>query len=202
KSIIDSKEYGEIVSAMILVAWDRQGDYYSKSPWRGKYEGEGAGCIINQAIHTIDLLDYLCCGVKIVNGFTARLRNTNDYEVEDTSMARFILKNGAQAVGFMTNSYPMSKICQLEVHFEKATMLLDQTRVFIKTSDGQEKDQRFEAAQGYKSEWGLSHGKLIGLFYDSLETGKPFICDAKTGVQTIRIVNALQHSNGHEITIA
>ena len=54
KEIIESGKYGKIQSGMALVTWYRNGKYYSESPWRGKYNGEGGGCIINQSIHTLD----------------------------------------------------------------------------------------------------------------------------------------------------
>ncbi|OHE64652.1 MAG: hypothetical protein A2Z99_19665 [Treponema sp. GWB1_62_6] len=47
KRLLDSKKYGEIRSAMGLVAWDRHGTYYTGSDWRGRYATEGGGCIIN-----------------------------------------------------------------------------------------------------------------------------------------------------------
>lgn len=200
KKLIDSGEYGRLVSAMVLVAWDRGGAYYSESAWRGTYEKEGGGCIINQSIHTIDLLDYLCGGVAAVSGFDAKLRNDDGYEVEDSAMFYCTLRNGAVAVGFCSNCYPMSKQCTLEIHLEKALLTVKQSGLTI-VCNGKEEIHACEVAQGEKSEWGLSHGLLIEAFYDSLSMGTPFICDARTGLHAVEIVNAIQHSKGKFIRI-
>ncbi|MDY4611458.1 MAG: Gfo/Idh/MocA family oxidoreductase [Sphaerochaetaceae bacterium] len=200
KRIIDSGCYGKIVSGMALVAWDRHGAYYSASPWRGTYEGEGGGCIINQAIHTLDLLDYLSGGVSSLSAMDAKLRDTDDYEVEDTAMVLFQLKNGGQAVGFCTNCYPMSKQCTVELHLETATLVVKQSGLLIQTAEG-EQWRPCETARGEKSEWGLSHGKLIDAFYRSILDDTPFICDCHTGLAAVQIVNAIQHSHGKRMLI-
>lgn len=201
KEIIDDGRYGKIVSAMALVAWDRHGKYYSESPWRGTYRGEGGGCIINQSIHTLDLLDYLTGGVASLSAFSGKLRDTGDYEVDDTSAILFHLKNGATAVGFCTNCYPESKICTVEIHLEKATLTVRQSGLTIAQEDGNVVFHPAETLKGEKSEWGISHGVLINEFYKSIVEGSDFIADCHTGLAAVRIVNAIQHSNGKEIYI-
>ncbi|MBR1918198.1 MAG: Gfo/Idh/MocA family oxidoreductase [Spirochaetales bacterium] len=201
KEIIDSKRYGSIVSGMALVAWDRHGKYYTDSPWRGTYQGEGGGVIINQAIHTLDLMDYLSGGVKAVSAFDGHLRDTDDYEVEDSAMILFKLLNGATAVGFCTNCYPQSKICDVEFHLEHAVMTVRQSGLTIVEEDGNTIVHKAEVLKGEKSEWGVSHGLLINEFYKSVINRTPFICDCHTGLAAVSIVNAIQHSKGKFIKI-
>ena len=136
KKLIDDGVYGKIISGMVLVAWDRHGKYYSESPWRGTYEGEGGGCIINQSIHTLDLLDYLTGGVEALSGLDAKLRDTDDYVVDDTAAVLFYLKNGATAVGFCSNCYPGSKICTVELRLEKAVLTVKQSGLTIEEENG------------------------------------------------------------------
>lgn len=200
RRIIDSGRYGKVLSGMALVTWDRHGAYYSQSPWRGTYEGEGGGCIINQAIHTLDLLDYLSGGIHALSAMDAKLRDTDDYEVEDTAMVQFQFKNGGEAVGFCTNCYPLSKQCTVELHLESAFLVVKQSGLLIQTSQGEEWHP-CETAQGEKSEWGLSHGKLIDSFHRSILDGTPFICDCRTGLAAVKIVNAIQHSHGKRMII-
>ena len=202
KKLIDDGTYGDILSGMVLVAWDRHGKYYSDSPWRGTYEGEGGGCIINQSIHTLDLLDYLTGGVMAVTGFDAKLRDTDDYVVDDTAAVLFYLKNGATAIGFCSNCYPGSKISTLELRLEKAVLTIKQSGLTIETSDGQTIFHGAKVLTGEKSEWGISHGVMIEEFYRSLIENRPFIGDCHTGLAAVRIVNAIQHSHGKKIVIA
>jgi len=103
KEIIDSGEYGRILSAM--QEWlGPHGTYYTESDWRGKYKTEGGGVIINQAIHTI-----ICSTTFAVESeryaIATKLRETDDYEVDDSCMANFGLSNGSCAVGHFTNCY-------------------------------------------------------------------------------------------------
>lgn len=200
KELIESGDYGRIISAMVLVAWDRGGSYYAGSDWRGTYEKEGGGSLINQSIHTLDLLDYLSGGVASVSGFDAKLRDTNDYEVEDSAMFYCKLKTGGVAVGFCTNCYPLSKQCTLEIRLERACLTVKQSGLTIER-EGNTVVHSCDVAQGEKSEWGLSHGLLIEEFYTALRTGSPFICDARTGLNAVQIVQAIQHSKGKFITI-
>ncbi|MDY5930836.1 MAG: Gfo/Idh/MocA family oxidoreductase [Candidatus Ornithospirochaeta sp.] len=201
KEIIDSGRYGRIISGMALVAWDRHGKYYSESPWRGKYQGEGGGCIINQSIHTLDLLDYLTGGVESLSAFDAKLRDTDDYEVDDSAMILFRLKNGGTAVGYCTNCYPGSKICQVELRLERAVMLVSQGGLRIEEEDGNVIFHSAKTLKGEKSEWGVSHGLMINEFYRTLISGEDYICDCHTGLAAVEIVNAIQHSKGKFISI-
>ena len=204
KQILEEGRYGKIVSGMCLVTWDRGGKYYSESPWRGKYAGEGGGCVINQSIHTLDLLDYLtsfCGGVQSLAGFDAKLRQTDDYEVEDTAMALIHLACGAPVVAFCTNCYPGSKVCDLELRLERAVMTVRQSGLTIVEGDGNTIFHPAEVLTGEKSEWGVSHGLLIDEFYRSLQDGTPFVADCHTGLAAVSMVNAIQHSKGKPIRI-
>ncbi len=201
KAILESGKYGKILSGMALVTWYRNGKYYSESPWRGRYDGEGGGCIINQSIHTLDLVDYLTGGVESLSGFDGHLRDTTDYEVEDTAMALMKLKCGAEVVAFCTNCYLGSKVCDVELRLEKAVMTIRQSGLTIVEEDGNTIFHPAEVLTGEKSEWGVSHGLLINEFYRSLSENTPFIADCHTGLAAVSIVNAIQHSKGRTIKI-
>lgn len=201
QEILASGKYGKILSGMALVTWYRNGKYYSESPWRGQYNGEGGGCIINQSIHTLDLVDYLTGGVESLAGFDGKLRDTDAYEVEDTAMALMRLKCGAEVVAFCTNCYLGSKVCDVELRLEHAVMTVRQSGLTIVEEDGNTIFHPAEVLTGEKSEWGVSHGLLINEYYKSLLDGTPFIADCHTGLASVSIVNAIQHSKGRSIKI-
>jgi predicted dehydrogenase len=56
KKILDSGELGKVLGAKLDVTWMRTDEYYSKSDWKGTWDKEGGGVMIDQAIHTFDLL--------------------------------------------------------------------------------------------------------------------------------------------------
>ena len=201
KEILESGKYGKILSGMALVTWYRNGSYYSESPWRGKYSGEGGGCIINQSIHTLDLVDYLTGGVESLSGFDGKLRDSDDYEVEDSAMALMKLKSGGEVVAFCSNCYLGSKVCDVELRLEKAVMTVRQSGLTIVEEDGNTIFHPSVVLTGEKSEWGVSHGVLIDEFYRSLRDGDTFIADCHTALAAVSIVNAIQHRKGRRIRI-
>ncbi len=199
--IIEEQRYGKIVSALATVAWDRGGAYYAQSDWRGRYTTEGGGCVINQSIHTIDLLNYLCGDVVGVTALDGRLRQTEDYEVEDSCIANFELSQGIKAVGFFSNCYPTGKKAQLEIICEKARLTVDQSGLCIETLENGREFFPCKVAHGEKSEWGLSHGLLINEFYVAMAEGRPFMVNGDSAIKAVRIVEAMKNSKGRYLAL-
>ncbi|AEV29588.1 putative dehydrogenase [Sphaerochaeta pleomorpha str. Grapes] len=195
KDLLEREAYGKIISAAALVMWHREGDYYAKSPWRGRYETEGGGCIINQSIHTLDLLQYLCGKVSSLSAVDAHLRQNTEYEVEDSIMVNFNFEAGFHAVGYFTNCAKEFKTASLEIVCEKGRMKVEQKGLEI-VSDGRQEFFPSEVATGEKSEWGLSHGRLIESFYSSVLEDKPVCVDAVSARESVKIISAIKLSKG------
>ena len=200
KDILERGVYGKILSAVALVMWNREGDYYAKSPWRGRYETEGGGCIINQSIHTLDLLQYLCGKVSSLSAVDSHLRENREYEVEDSIMANFNFENGATAVGFFTNCAREFKTASIEIVCERGRLKIEQKGLEI-VRDGKQEFFPSEVATGEKSEWGLSHGRLIESFYSSVIEDKPVFVDAVSAMESVKMISAIQHSKGKTILL-
>ncbi|MFA7118653.1 MAG: Gfo/Idh/MocA family oxidoreductase [Sphaerochaetaceae bacterium] len=200
KDLIDREVYGQVLSVVATVRWDRHGEYYSKSPWRGQYDTEGGGCIINQSIHTIDLMQYLCGKVTELTAIDAHMRETHDYEVDDSCMANFVFANGATGVGYFTNCAKLCKTADVEIICEKGALLVSQKGLTITTTEGSSFIPS-EVATGEKSEWGLSHGRLIEAFYTAVATNKPFLVDGTAALEAVKIIQALQYSKGKTVKV-
>ena len=67
------------------VLWHRSADYYRDRPWRGTWSGGGGGLLMNQAIHTVDLLQWLLGDVTSVSGHAGTRFLGDTIEVEDTA---------------------------------------------------------------------------------------------------------------------
>lgn len=201
KRLIEEGTYGKVLSAAALVRWDRGGTYYTESPWRGRYETEGGSCIINQSIHTLDLLQYLCGRVTALSAVDAHLRDTKDYETEDSVMANFRFENGATAVGAFTNCATGFKTARVEIVLEQARLTVEQGGLAIDLPDGRKIVHASAVAHGAKSEWGLSHGKMIEAFYASILRGTPVPVDGRAALEAVKIVNAIQYSKGREVLL-
>ena len=97
KTAADTGRFGKLTSASAYVKWYRDQAYYDSGAWRGTWNLDGGGALMNQSIHTIDALLYLAGPVASVQANTACLAHT-DIEVEDTAAAIVEFANGARGV--------------------------------------------------------------------------------------------------------
>jgi len=97
KGAVDGQRFGRLSSASAYIKWFRDQDYYDSGAWRGTWELDGGGALMNQGIHTIDQLIYLAGPVKSVAASTACLAHER-IEVEDTAVAILEFESGARGV--------------------------------------------------------------------------------------------------------
>ena len=100
--------------------WHRDADYYRNRPWRGTWADGGGGLMMNQAIHTVDLLQWLVGDVAKVEGHASTRSLGGVIEVEDT--AEFVAEhvNGARSVFYATLANASNAPVTLDVVTEKA----------------------------------------------------------------------------------
>jgi len=97
KKAIEQGRFGRLTMCDAYVKWFRTQDYYDSGAWRGTWQLDGGGALMNQSIHTIDQLLYLVGDVKRVSASAACLAHDN-IEVEDTAVAILEFENGARGV--------------------------------------------------------------------------------------------------------
>lgn len=203
KKIIDSREYGNVTGTRGSVLWCRTREYYEEKPWRGKWKTAGGGCMINQSIHTLDLLYYLGGPVKGVKASSGQLL---DYgiEVEDTVTARLIYESGASGLFTATNANYKNESVQIAVQLERAEFVIMDNILYRLMPDG----GKVELAEdnkvpGTKFYYGASHGRLITLFYDALERESQNYLHVSDAVMSMRLIDAIQKSGrtGQFITL-
>jgi predicted dehydrogenase len=97
RDAVASDRFGRIAFADAYVKWWRPQSYYDSGAWRGTWDLDGGGALMNQSIHTIDLLLHVMGDVATVRG-TTRLIAHQGIEVEDTATAMLNFKNGALGV--------------------------------------------------------------------------------------------------------
>jgi predicted dehydrogenase len=94
KQAIDAGRFGLPVLASASIRWYRTPDYYANTGWRGTWALDGGGALMNQGIHTVDLLLYFNGDIAEITGHTAQLLHKS-IEVEDTVIAAIRFKNGS-----------------------------------------------------------------------------------------------------------
>lgn len=113
KAAIDANKIGDpVLGTVAMFSW-RDEAYYRSDPWRGKWQTEGGGVLINQSPHHIDILQWLMGPVEEV---TARWANLNHpyIEVEDTALAILRFRNGA--LGSITVSISQKPGLYTKIH--------------------------------------------------------------------------------------
>jgi predicted dehydrogenase len=109
------------------VKWYRPPDYYSTSKWRGTFALDGGGALINQAIHTLDLLLYLLGDVACVQARTATV--LHKIEAEDTAVATLEFASGALGIFHATTAAYPGYPRRVEISGTEGTVILEHDRI-------------------------------------------------------------------------
>src|ERR1700716_2944083 len=118
---------GKILFLDARVKWYRPPEYYANSRWRGTFALDGGGALINQGVHTVDLLLWLFGDVVRVQARTATL--LHEIEAEDSAAA--ILEFGSGALGILhvtTAAYPGSPR-RIEITGTEGTVILEHDQI-------------------------------------------------------------------------
>jgi UDP-N-acetyl-2-amino-2-deoxyglucuronate dehydrogenase len=97
KDAIINKRFGRIALAEASIKWWRTQDYYQANAWRGTWKLDGGGALMNQGIHTVDLLLHLMGPVRRVSASVGLIAH-HGIEVEDTAVAILEFVNGAKGI--------------------------------------------------------------------------------------------------------
>jgi predicted dehydrogenase len=116
---IDEGKIGKPVLAQLTILGWRDRSYYESDPWRGKWETEGGGILINQAPHQIDLMHWFMGPHEEVRGFWDKF-NHPYIEVEDSAVAAIRFKNGGIGSVLVSNSQNPGIYAKVHVHGDAA----------------------------------------------------------------------------------
>ncbi len=126
KKAIDDGKIGKPVFATVNMLGWRDKDYYDSDEWRGSWEAEGGGVLVNQAPHQLDLLQWYMGEIEECYGLWSNL-NHPYIEVEDTANAILKFKNGGVANIIVSNSQKPGIYCKVHVHGENGASVGVQT---------------------------------------------------------------------------
>ena len=193
KELIDSSALGEIKGARAFVTWDRDKSYYATGQWRGKWQSEGGGVLINQSIHTMDLLVYFLGKPVSVKASYDNYRLKETIEVEDTLMAYIRFEKGA-AIFYATNAYVANSPIFMEITGEKGVVSANGKKMTVQCSDKKIEAPDFQAQSILgKDYWGAGHETCILDFYRCLEAGEKFpICLSNAAATTYLMLAAYE----------
>jgi predicted dehydrogenase len=193
--LLRSGDYGKVTGIRGSVAWFRSKEYYEAGPWRGIMAQAGGGAMINQAIHTMDLMQYFAGSpLKSVKGTIGQML---DYgiEVEDTAAGRFVFENGAAGLFTASVANYTDESVEISVRCEKGEFLLRDRKLLQLKGEDQKLIASDSSAFAGKQVYGNSHVKLVGQFYQVLETGGGFYIHPEEGLPSLKMIDAIRESS-------
>jgi len=200
KELISSSVLGRPLLISASVRWYRPPDYYRKSRWRGTWALDGGGALMNQGIHTIDLLLWLFGEISSVSG--KAITALHSIDVEDTAVASFEFANGALGnFEATTCAYPgFSR--RIEMSFSNGTIVLEDDRIRsadtmspipgLFASESASGSERHATAVVSRTD---GHRKVIENFIEAISSGRVPLCDGPDARKSVAVVSAIYESS-------
>jgi predicted dehydrogenase len=196
RTLIQEGRLGTPVLVSGRVKWHRPAEYYSGSRWRGTLALDGGGALINQGIHTVDLMQWLFGPVASVSARIATRVHT--IEAEDTAAALLQFESGAIGVLEAATSIFPGYARRLELTGSEGTLIVEQDALIaVDLKSGRENinraDDRASAVSASVAD-ATPHARVFTDFIEAIQTGRPPACDAREGRKSVAIVEAIYRS--------
>jgi UDP-N-acetyl-2-amino-2-deoxyglucuronate dehydrogenase len=194
KRALDEGRFGRVLMITSRVRWHRTQEYYDQAPWRGTWAQDG-GCITNQAIHYVDLMQWL--GGPVSSVYAASRRFLHRMEAEDAAVATWEFQSGALgAFEATTCANPQDLEGSITILGEKgeveiAGFAVNQVRTWAFVEERPEDRRIQEASYVPDSVYGFGHEALFHSVLDSLATGQPNMLEGGEGRQALELVTAM-----------
>ena len=168
--ILKSGEMGKMIGIRAFVTWNRGAGYY-RNNWRGKWATEGGGALINQAIHTLDLILLFLGKPETIRASMSNHHLNGDIEVEDTAEIWLRNENGTGLL-YASTAYGRDEPVLIDIATERGNIRMENDRLTV-VCDGKEAGYIIPDDEKLgKSYWGAGHKKCISDFYESLRNGR------------------------------
>jgi UDP-N-acetyl-2-amino-2-deoxyglucuronate dehydrogenase len=201
KRLIDSGALGQILFVDARVKWYRPPDYYGKSKWRGTMKLDGGGALMNQGVHTVDLVLWVVGDVTRVQSRLATA--LHKIESEDTGLAILEFANGALGTIHATTAAFPGYQRRVEITGTEGTVILEHDRIValdlrnpVATEQAPEapKDTNPSASSAAVTDI-RGHQKILEDFLQAIRTdGKP-VCDGAEGRKSVALIEAIYRAS-------
>ncbi len=204
KKVIDGGAIGKLLLAEVSCPYFRDQAYYDSADWRGKIATDG-GAIMNQGIHSVDLLLWFAGPAKTVLGRTAT--QTHRMEAEDLALAIVTFESGAFGTIMASTSIQPGFTPCLNLYGEKGTIKLDGASITHWTVPGVAKpegeQQASAAVRGPLLSSFRMHQKNIQDFLGAVEEKRPPLVSGDDGRRAVRLIESLyaSHASGGPVTL-
>ncbi|MGH3309490.1 MAG: Gfo/Idh/MocA family protein [Streptomyces sp.] len=213
---VHSGRFGRITSGVAGLSWWRSQSYYDSGNWRGTWALDGGGALMNQGIHTVDLLVWMLGEPVEVFAWADCLAHS-DIEVEDTTVATIRFAGGALGVIHGTTAAYPGLTARLQVHGDRGSAVVDDDRLayFHAAPDGAGTDGPAYGAKGDNNQAGQvlpdeqepapaagadpsalsdAHIHQYRDFLDAIEEGRPPLVTVAEATRTLAVICAVYES--------
>jgi predicted dehydrogenase len=214
KKAVDDGRFGTLTLGDAYVKWFRTQEYYDSGQWRGTWELDGGGALMNQAIHSVDLLLWLMGDVAEVSAQSATLAHER-IEVEDVVTASLKFKNGALGVIEATTAAFPGMLKKIEIHGNQGSAVIEEED--IKTwqfAQEQPDDQAIIEKYASMTETGggaadpaaighAAHAKQFADVVNAINNGSALKIDGAEGRRSVEVILAIYEAarTGKRISI-
>jgi UDP-N-acetyl-2-amino-2-deoxyglucuronate dehydrogenase len=196
KNAVVAGALGKPILVDARVKWYRPPDYYSNSRWRGTWALDGGGALINQAVHTLDLMLWMFGEVKTVQAIGKTALHV--IEAEDTLIAMLEFANGAvgvlQAATSVFPGYPR----RLELTGSEGTLIIEQDRLLTADLKSRSPDLLKSSEVDKNPSWSSpvvsdarGHQAVLEDFLRAIRTNTKPRCDGQQGRRSLVLVQAI-----------
>lgn len=205
RKALDDNRFGNLVLGSAYVKWSRDEKYYASADWRGTWEFDGGGALMNQAIHSVDILQWYMGPVESVQAITANVRHKN-IEVEDTAVAILKFKNGAVGTIECSTAVFPGSFKRIEVMGTKGSAVIEENSLSQwQFSEDTEADAEIRKTYsgGGPSQGGVANPMDIGFYghqkqiedlMEAISEDRTPLVDGIEGRKSVEIVRAVYDS--------
>ena len=205
KEAVDEGRFGRVTMGDAYVKWYRSQEYYDSGEWRGTWKLDGGGALMNQAIHSVDLLLWLMGPVKRISAMASTLTHER-IEVEDVAVATLEFESGALGVIEATTTAFPGALKRIEICGSEGSAVLEEED--IKQWDfanEDESDAKVRAEMVGKTDTGggaadpsaISHDGHTKIFEDAIRginEGRPSLVNGPEGRRSVEVICAIYES--------
>lgn len=201
---VQKHRFGKITYAAVHVPWWRSDQYYHDN-WRGTWELDGGGALMNQSIHMIDMLLLLMGPVNEVKAIGGTLGHR--IETEDVAAAVLSFQNGAVGMIYGTTASFPGDFRRLEIRGTKGTVVQVENSfekwVFEDEEPGDDQIRKqfgqISGGGGISDPAAISyenHTKNLQAFIDAIEKDEPFSIDGEESKKAVELIGRIYESAG------
>ena len=199
KRAVESGKLGKIISARSTLTWKRDDEYYSQSDWKGTWDKEGGGVVIDQAIHSIDLVNWIVNSeVKSISCSMSN-RGHSIVKVEDSAEGLITYENGVRYGFYCMNNYGCDEPIEIKLYCENGKVTFNYDDALIEYFDGtieEAHQDMIESVDGGKDYWGFQHVRQIEQFYKALKGQEALDISGEEALKTHRLIMDIYDKGG------